>query len=180
MHNLHAMSDPSNLQRFVDAQGPVYRDVLDELRAGDKSSHWMWFIFPQIKELGHSQIAKRYGIASLPEATAYLDHPMLGPRLAECTQLMLAVKGKTALNILGTPDDLKFRSCMTLFGTARPDLPIWDAALAKYFGGKPDAPTLVAIDSERKLDASLRSTNRPRGAHDANADTTRLARHVYP
>jgi len=79
-HNLHAMSHPCNLQRFVDAQGPIYRDVLDELRAGIKSSHWMWITFPQLKELGHSQIAKRYGIASLPEAIAYLNHPVLGPR----------------------------------------------------------------------------------------------------
>ena len=129
----------------MEAQGPVYRDVLEELRAGEKSSHWMWFIFPQLKELGRSHVAKRYGISSLPEAIAYLDHAVLGQRLVECTQLMLAVHGKTALQVLRTPEDLKFRSCMTLFRKARPDRPVWDAALAKYFGGKPDAATSALL-----------------------------------
>lgn len=141
------MSDPFNLQRFVDAQAPVYADVLDELRAGEKTTHWMWFIFPQLKELGRSSIAKHYGITSLAEAVAYLEHPVLGKRLLECTELMLASRGKTALEILGTPDDLKFRSCMTLFMAARPDLPTWDAALRKYFGGKVDAATMALVYS---------------------------------
>lgn len=141
------MSDPFNLQRFVDAQAPVYADVLDELRAGEKTTHWMWFIFPQLKELGRSSIAKHYGITSLAEAVAYLDHPVLGKRLLECTELMLAIKGKTALEILGSPDDLKFRSCMTLFRAASPDLPIWDVALRKYFGGKPDTATMALVYS---------------------------------
>ena len=136
------MTDPFNLQRFVDAQAPVYADVLDELRAGKKTTHWMWFIFPQLKELGRSPVAKHYGITSLAEALAYLEHPLLGQRLLECTELMLAARGKSALEILGRPDDLKFCSCMTLFMAARPDLPVWQAALDQYFGGKADAATV--------------------------------------
>lgn len=139
------MTDPFNLQRFVDAQAPVYAEVLDELCAGAKTTHWMWFVFPQLKELGKSPLAKKYGIASLAEALAYLEHPLLGQRLLECTERLLAVQGKTALEILGTPDDLKFRSCMTLFMAAKPDLPIWDAALRKYFGGKGDAATVALL-----------------------------------
>ena len=139
------MTDPFNLQRFVDAQAPVYADMLDELRAGKKTTHWMWFIFPQLKELGRSSMARHYGITSLAEALAYLEHPLLGKRLLECTELMLAANGKTALGILGFPDELKFRSCMTLFMAARPDLPVWDAALRKYFGGKGDAATLALL-----------------------------------
>ena len=139
------MTDPFNLQRFVDAQAPVYAEVLDELGAGAKTTHWMWFVFPQLKELGKSPLAKKYGIASLAEALAYLEHPLLGQRLLECTERMLALQGKTALEILGNPDDLKFRSCMTLFMAAKPDLPIWDAALRKYFGGKGDAATVALL-----------------------------------
>ena len=139
------MTDPFNLQRFVDAQAPVYADVLDELRAGEKTTHWIWFIFPQIKELGRSSIARYYGISSLAEAAAYLEHPLLGQRLLECTELMLAANGKTALKILGSPDDLKFRSCMTLFMAANPTLPVWDAAIRKYFGGKADAATIALL-----------------------------------
>lgn len=139
------MTDPFNLQRFVDAQAPVYADVLDELRASEKTTHWMWFIFPQLKELGRSPIAKHYGISSLAEAVAYLEHPLLGKRLLECTELMMAARGKTALEILGSPDDLKFRSCMTMFRAAKPELPVWDAALARYFGGKGDAVTIALL-----------------------------------
>ena len=139
------MTDPFELQRFVDAQAPVYADVLDELRAGHKTSHWMWFIFPQRTELGRSTIARHYGIGSLAEAIAYLAHPLLGQRLLECTGLMLAVRFKTALEILGSPDDLKFRSCMTLFRAAKPGLPIWDAALTRYFGGKGDVATIALL-----------------------------------
>ena len=139
------MTDPFNLQRFVDAQASVYADVLDELRAGKKATHWMWFIFPQLKELGRSAIAKHYGITSLAEALAYLEHPLLGQRLLECTGLMLAARGKAALEILGSPDDLKFRSCMTLFMAARPDLPVWQAALDQYFGGAADAATVSLL-----------------------------------
>ena len=139
------MTDPFNLQRFVDAQASVYADVLDELRAGHKATHWMWFIFPQLKELGRSAIAKHYGITSLAEAVAYLEHPLLGKRLQECAELMLAARGKSALEVLGSPDDLKFRSCMTLFMAARPDLPVWQAALDQYFGGEADAATVSLL-----------------------------------
>lgn len=139
------MTDPFNLQRFLDAQAAIYAGVLDELGAGRKASHWMWFIFPQLTELGKSAIAKHYGIGSLAEAIAYLEHPLLGQRLLECTGLMLAIKSRTALEILGPPDDLKFRSCMTLFRAARPELPVWDAALARYFGGKGDVATMALL-----------------------------------
>jgi uncharacterized protein (DUF1810 family) len=139
------MTDPFQLQRFVDAQAPVFADVLDELRAGQKTSHWIWFIFPQRQELGRSAMARHYGITSLAEAVAYLAHPLLGARLLECTELMLAVNGETALQILGSQDDLKFCSCMTLFRAARPDLPVWDAALRKFFDGKADAATTALL-----------------------------------
>ncbi|MEO7400828.1 MAG: DUF1810 domain-containing protein [Polaromonas sp.] len=139
------MTDPFNLQRFIDAQATVYAGVLDELRAGRKATHWMWFIFPQLKELGRSAIARHYGISSLAEAAAYLEHPVLGQRLLECTGLMLATRGRTALEILGSPDELKFRSCMTLFRAARPELRVWQAALDRYYGGKTDATTLALL-----------------------------------
>ncbi len=141
----HRMTDPFKLQRFVDAQAAVYAGVLDELRAGRKASHWIWFIFPQRTELGRSSIARHYGIGSLAEAIAYLEHPLLGKRLLECTELMLAVRGRTALEILGSPDELKFRSCMTLFRAAKPELPVWDAVLARYFAGNGDAATIALL-----------------------------------
>src|SRR5690242_13482237 len=109
------MPDPFDLQRFVDAQANVYARVVTELSAGRKQSHWMWFIFPQVAGLGFSAMAQRYAISSRKEAAAYLAHDILGPRLVECTRLVLAVQGKTIHAILGSPDDLKFRSSMTLF-----------------------------------------------------------------
>src|SRR5437764_10712569 len=110
-----AMDDPFNLQRFVDAQAGIYAQALGELRAGCKQSHWMWFIFPQIAGLGFSPTAQHYAIGSLAEAGAYLAHPQLGPRLRETTAAVMAVAGRTAHQIFGSPDDLKFRSSMTLF-----------------------------------------------------------------
>src|SRR5947207_4341757 len=107
------MDDPHDLQRFVDAQDPVYHDVRLELAAGEKRSHWMWFVFPQMKALGRSATARHYGIVSRAEAQAYWQHPVLGPRLKECAGLVLAVQGRTALQIMGPPDDIKLRSCMT-------------------------------------------------------------------
>jgi uncharacterized protein (DUF1810 family) len=109
------MTDPFNLQRFLDAQSSVYPIVLDELRRGRKQSHWMWFIFPQLVGLGHSAMAHRFAIASREEAVAYLGHGLLGSRLRECTALINAVEGRTIMEILGSPDDLKFHSSMTLF-----------------------------------------------------------------
>jgi uncharacterized protein (DUF1810 family) len=139
------MHDPHALQRFVDAQEPVFRQVETELRAGRKTSHWMWFVFPQLKGLGRSGIAQHFGIASRDEAVAYWQHPVLGPRLKQCSEWVLAVEGKTALQILGSPDDLKFRSCMTLFAQVAPDEPVFGRALDKYFAGRPDPRTLELL-----------------------------------
>jgi uncharacterized protein (DUF1810 family) len=135
------MPDPFDLQRFVDAQDGVYRRVVAELSAGRKQSHWMWFIFPQIAGLGFSAMAQRYAMSSTEEAAAYLAHGILGPRLVECTGLVLGVKDKTIRAILGSPDDLKFRSSMTLFSAVSDD-PVFDAAIAKYCAGAKDQATL--------------------------------------
>jgi uncharacterized protein (DUF1810 family) len=139
------MDDPHDLQRFVAAQSLVYERVRSELETGRKSSHWMWFIFPQIGGLGHSEQARRFAISSLEEARAYLKHPILGPRLAECTRLVNQVEGRPITRILGYPDDLKFRSSMTLFAQATPDNQIFNEALRKYFGGEPDRATLERL-----------------------------------
>ncbi len=130
---------------FITAQDPIYTEVLSELGAGDKRTHWMWFIFPQLRALGRSERAIRYGLADLSEAIAYLAHPVLGPRLIACTRLVLGVDGKTAHDIFGSPDDLKFRSSMTLFARAAPDQPIFASALDKYFGGEPDPLTVELL-----------------------------------
>jgi uncharacterized protein (DUF1810 family) len=137
--------DPHDLQRFVDAQAPVVDRVRDELNQGRKRSHWMWFIFPQIAGLGFSTMAQRYAIASLDEARAYLRHPILGPRLEHCTRLVLAVNGRTVTEILGSPDDMKFRSSMTLFARAAPDRPTFAEALRKYFDDEADPETLSRL-----------------------------------
>ncbi len=136
------MSDVYNLHRFLTAQEPVYDTVLAELRAGRKSSHWIWFIFPQIAGLGHSEMAQQFAITSLEEAKAYLQHPVLGQRLRECTQLVLDVNGRSADEIFPYPDNLKFRSCMTLFLTASTDNTLFKNALHKYFNGMSDQMTL--------------------------------------
>ena len=136
------MSFAYNLHRFLTAQAPTYDTVLAELRAEGKPSHWIWFIFPQITGLGHSVMAQQFGIASLDEAKAYLQHPVLGQRLRECTQLVLNVVGRSADEIFGYPDNLKFRSCMTLFISAATDNALFKDALLKYFDDKPDRQTL--------------------------------------
>lgn len=133
--------DPFNLQRFVEAQDSVYERVLAELKAGRKSSHWMWFVFPQIEGLGSSAMAQRYAISGRAEAEAYSAHPILGVRLRDCTQLVLNIEGRTATEVLGSPDDLKFRSCMTLFVHCAPDSALYHAALDKYYGGESDPVT---------------------------------------
>ena len=137
--------DPFDLQRFVEAQAAVYERVRAELKNGRKQSHWMWFIFPQIAGLGHSAMAQRYAISSLDNAKAYLANPVLGPRLRECTSLVLQVVGKSALQILGSPDDMKFRSCMTLFARAAPEEALFRTALEKYFDGVEDSQTLTRL-----------------------------------
>ena len=135
-------AQPASLQRFVDAQDRVLPAVMAELRAGSKRSHWMWFVFPQLRALGRSATALHYGLADLEEARRYLAHPVLGPRLLECTRAVLAQSGRSAHAIFGSPDDLKFRSCMTLFGLAAPQQPLFAQALAAFYGGEPDRLTL--------------------------------------
>jgi uncharacterized protein (DUF1810 family) len=133
------MNDPFDLQRFLDAQESVFEEVRAELRVGRKQGHWIWFIFPQLKGLGHSPMAIRFGIASKNEAQAYLQHPVLGPRLTECTRLVNEIKGKSIQEIFGHIDSMKFRSSMTLFATANE---IFREALENYFAGQPDPLTL--------------------------------------
>jgi uncharacterized protein (DUF1810 family) len=135
-------SDPHNLQRFVDAQASVFEQVLAELRAGRKRTHWMWFIFPQIAGLGSSPMAQRYAISGRSEAEAYLAHSILGPRLTQCTQLVNDVASRTIDEIFGYPDDLKFRSSITLFAAVAPTEAVFRAARDKYFAGQPDLATL--------------------------------------
>ena len=139
------MDDPFHLERFVEAQAPIYGQALAELRAGDKRSHWMWFVFPQLAGLGLSPTAQRYAIGSLEEARAYLAHPALGPRLRECAAAVNAVEGLSARRIFGSPDDLKFRSSMTLFREAAPDEAAFQAALDRYFAGEADPRTLELL-----------------------------------
>jgi uncharacterized protein (DUF1810 family) len=135
------MADPFDLERFVQAQDAVMHDVRRELQLGRKRTHWMWFVFPQLRALGRSPTAQRYGIASLAEAQAYMAHPVLGPRLVECAELVLAVPGRTAREIFGTPDDLKLHSSMTLFAAAAPDRQVFGAVIHEFFRGEPDRVT---------------------------------------
>jgi uncharacterized protein (DUF1810 family) len=143
--SLARMDDPHDLQRFVDAQATTYERARVELVAGEKQSHWMWFVFPQMKGLGMSAIAKRYGIASLDEAVAYFAHRVLGSRLVECTRLVLAIQGKTARRILGSPDDIKLRSSMTLFELAAPAERAFRDVLEKYYDRRRDLKTLELL-----------------------------------
>ncbi|MCE3262139.1 MAG: hypothetical protein K0R43_1218 [Pseudoduganella sp.] len=137
------------LERFVVAQEGLYQQVLRELSAGRKRSHWMWFVFPQLAGLGASAMAQRYALGSLAEARAYLAHPVLGARLRECSALVLAVQGATIHGIFGSPDNMKFHSSMTLFAQAAPQEPLFRACLDKYFGGEPDRATLSLLDKEK-------------------------------
>jgi uncharacterized protein (DUF1810 family) len=139
------MADPFNLERFVSAQTGVYPQVLAELRVGRKRGHWIWFIFPQMTGLGRSAQSEYYGIGSLEEAAAYTRHPLLGTRLVECTRLVNQVEGRTIREILGPPDDLKFRSSMTLFARAAEDATVFNDALKKYFSGEADPLTLKLL-----------------------------------
>ncbi len=139
-----------NLQRFLDAQEPVLDQVLTELRAGRKRTHWMWFVFPQLAGLGHSDRARFFAIADLDEARRYLAHPVLGPRLVQCTERVNAVQGKTAHDIFGSPDDLKLRSSMTLFAEAAGQPSPFQHALRRFFAGAPDSKTLQLLD--RRVD----------------------------
>jgi uncharacterized protein (DUF1810 family) len=134
-----------DLDRFVTAQEPVIAQVRSELAGGRKRTHWMWFVFPQLRGLGRSETARHYGIASRAEARAYLAHPVLGARLRECVELLLAVPGRSAHEIFGTPDDLKLRSCLTLFREVSDGDDTFVRALDRFFDGRPDAATLELL-----------------------------------
>jgi len=141
------MPDSHDLQHFVDAQYPLYARALAELRAGHKQSHWMWFVFPQIAGLGRSAMAQRYAIAGREEARAYLQHPLLGPRLEECAQALLQHTDRTPRQILGSPDDLKLRSSMTLFAAVAPERTVFQQVLDAFYGGEADRETLIRLQS---------------------------------
>ena len=144
-----ASMDPllvSSLSRFLEAQAPVYDQVVSELRAGKKQSHWMWFIFPQLAALGRSATAKFYGLQGIADAAAYIAHPVLGSRMTECVDLVLGVEDKTAYDIFGSPDDIKFRSCLTLFEAAtQSDADRFAAALSRFYAGERDMQTLSLL-----------------------------------
>ena len=147
-------TDPHDLKRFVAAQEPVFASALAELRAGRKRTHWMWFVFPQLRGLGHSPTATYYGIASLDEARAYLAHPLLGPRLELCTNAVCGIEGRTLHEIFGSPDDMKFHSSMTLFAVAACDAASpYRGALKRRFDGKPDPQTLGLLGLTQLQDA---------------------------
>ena len=145
--------DPYNLRRFVEAQDSVFERVCEELRAGRKASHWMWFIFPQIKGLGHSTRSARFALGCLAEARGYAAHGLLGPRLTLTTQLVNALAERSLSGILGAPDDLKFRSCMTLFVRAWPENGVFSEALDRYFGGIADPLSVALLSRENPGDA---------------------------
>ena len=134
-----------SLERYIKAQAPIYARALAELARGHKQSHWMWYVFPQIAGLGQSAMSHTYAIQSLEEARDYLAHPLLGARLRECCRTVMNLDGKTAHEIFHSPDDLKFRSCLTLFAQAAPDESLFDDLLVKYFGGEEDAATLELL-----------------------------------
>jgi uncharacterized protein (DUF1810 family) len=145
--------DPYDLNRFLQAQEDDYERALTEIRNGRKRTHWMWYIFPQLDGLAVSSTAKHYSIKSVEEARAYLDHPVLGPRLLECAEAVVGVEGRSATEIFGSPDDLKLRSCATLFACVSPPGSVFDRLLGKYYGGGRDARTLHLLGTGTK-DAS--------------------------
>ncbi len=149
-------NDPFNLQRFLDAQASTFDHARAELASGRKRTHWMWFIFPQLRGLGSSPMAERYVVSGMDEAIAYLSHPVLGARLRDCTAAVNMIEGSSADNIFGYPDNLKFHSCITLFSQAAPAISsapsgnsVFSIALARYFSGKPDQATLDLLRPER-------------------------------
>lgn len=140
------MNDTFDLNRFIDAQRAVYPDVLEELRSGRKRSHWMWFIFPQLAGLGHSETSRFYAISGAAQATAYLNNPLLGARLLECTRTVLERSGQSARAMFGTPDDMKLRSCMTLFASVAPEQVCFQQVLDRFFDGETDAKTIALLE----------------------------------
>ena len=149
------MRDEFDLQRFVEAQEGDYASAREQLRAGRKRSHWMWYVFPQISGLGSSAMARRYAIRSLAEGRAYAGHEILGGRLRECVELTLAIDGRTAADIFSSPDDLKFRSSLTLFELAAPEQAVFGAAIEKYFDGVRDAATIEILRNRGDLPSVL-------------------------
>ncbi|MDQ0654129.1 DUF1810 domain-containing protein [Pseudomonas cedrina] len=141
------MQDRFNLSRFVEAQRPVFSRVMDELHAGRKTSHWMWFIFPQVQGLGRSEMAQRFAISGVAEARAYLEHEVLGPRLESCVYAVLQHHGTSAGQLFGVPDDLKFRSCLTLFMSVQNESTVYQTALDQFFDGEPDRKTLLLLEA---------------------------------
>jgi len=139
-------ADPFNLERFLKAQTDIYRSATGELQAGEKQGHWMWFIFPQIRGLGRSPAAREFAISGRDEARAYLRHPVLGPRLLECAELVLRIRGRSLAEIFGSPDDMKFRSSMTLFAQVAPDQAIFSEAIRRYCDSDFDPLTLRVLD----------------------------------
>lgn len=144
----HSMDDPHSLSRFLQAQADCYEQALSELRSGRKRTHWMWFIFPQFKGLASSPTSQHYSIKSIEEARAYLNHPVLGPRLLQCAQAVLSVEGRSATEILGSPDDVKLRSCATLFSHVSAAGSVFELLLAKYFPAGPDEKTLSLLGAD--------------------------------
>lgn len=142
------VDDPFDLDRFVRAQNPGYTRALAEIRSGRKRSHWMWYVFPQFAGLGVSTMSQHYAIRSVAEAKAFLSHPVLGPRLIECADALLGLKGRSANEIFGTPDDLKLRSCATLFASMSPADSVFQRILERYFEGKPDRLTLQLLNTD--------------------------------
>lgn len=145
-------NDPYDLRRFVQAQQDDYEQALSEINSGRKRSHWMWYIFPQFEGLGFSSMSQRYAIKSIAEATAYLAHPILGPRLVECAEAALRIEGRTAREIFGSPDDMKLRSCATLFACVSPAGSVFHQLLDKYFQGKRDDKTLALLGGQSEVD----------------------------
>jgi uncharacterized protein (DUF1810 family) len=143
--------DPHDLIRFIQAQAGDYERALSEIRSGRKHSHWMWYVFPQFDGLGFSSMSKRYAIKSVAEAEAYIAHPILGPRLVECAEAVLAVEGKTATQIFGSPDDVKLKSCATLFACVSPAASAFHRLLDNYFQGGRDEKTLQLVNSGARL-----------------------------
>ena len=141
--------DPYNLARFVTAQQDTYARALSEIRAGQKRSHWMWYVFPQVDGLGYSATARRYSVTSAAEAEAYLRHPVLGPRLAACAEAVLRVNARSARDVFGSPDDLKLRSSATLFAAVSPEGSVFHRVLDRYFRGAPDPVTLARLGGSR-------------------------------
>ncbi len=142
--------DPFHLSRFVQAQQDDFESALAEIGSGRKRTHWMWYIFPQITGLGFSSTAQHYAIKSIAEARAYLDHPVLGPRLRQCAEAAVRVEGRSAREIFGSPDDLKLRSCATLFAMASPPGSVFDRLLEKYYRGERDPRTLRLLNIDRR------------------------------